>query len=160
MTPESSIKKMLDLPEVSQIGTIVKDMDRAVEYYEKVIGLGPFIRSDRDIEIIFDPVFYRGKKVDSKWLMAFASLGAVELELIQPLSGPTIYHEFLERGGEGIQHLGFDVPDMDARIQRYKAMGIEVIQEGRTPVGGFAYLDTAKTGGMILELIQRKGRRA
>ncbi|MBW2146153.1 MAG: VOC family protein [Deltaproteobacteria bacterium] len=159
MGPASQISKALDLPDVSQIGLIVRDMDRAVEYYEKIIGLGPFVRSDRDIEIVFDPVYYRGEKVDSTWIMAFASLGPVELELIQPVKGPTIYHEFLERGGEGIQHLGFDVSDMEARIARYRGMGIEVIQQGRTPVGGFAYLDTEKIGGVVFELIQRKARR-
>jgi methylmalonyl-CoA/ethylmalonyl-CoA epimerase len=92
--------------------------------------------------------------------MAFGSLGPVELELIQPLSGPTIFDEFLQSGREGLHHLGFDVKDMETRLERYQSIGIGVIQQGRHKAGGFAYLDTEKIGGVIFELIQRPGRRA
>jgi methylmalonyl-CoA/ethylmalonyl-CoA epimerase len=160
MTSSSNLIQKLDLPDLSQIGMVVKDMNRAIEYYEKTIGLKPFIRSDRDIQIDFQFIEYRGKKVDSKWTMAFTSLAPVELELIQPLSGPTIYNEFLQNGCEGLHHLGFDVKDIEARIERYRNMGIEVIQQGQTRTARFAYLDTGKIGGTVFELIQRSARRA
>lgn len=159
MTPSSNLIQKLDLPNLSQIGFVVKDIDRAIEYYEKTVGLGPFIRSDRDIQIEFEFIEYRGKKVDSRWIMAFASLAPVELELVQPLSGPTIYNEFFQGGGEGLHHLGFDVKDIEARVERYQSMGIQIIQQGRTKTGGFAYLDTKKIAGTIFELIQRPARR-
>lgn len=159
MTPSSNLIQKLDLPDLTQIGMIVKDMNRAIEYYEKTVGLRPFIRSDRDIQIDFQFIEYRGKKVDSKWIMAFTSFAPLELELIQPLSGPTIYNEFLQSGGEGLHHLGFDVKDLEARIERYRSMGIDIIQQGRTKTGGFAYLDTVKIAGTVFELIQRPARR-
>jgi len=158
--PSSNLIQTLDLPDLSQIGLVVKDMNRAIEYFEKTIGLGPFIRSDRDYQTEFHFIEYRGKKVDSRWIRAFASLGPVELELIQPVSGPTIYDEFLQRGGEGLHHLGFDVKDIGARIERYRRMGIEIIQEGRTKTSSFAYLDTERIGGTVFELIQRPARRS
>jgi hypothetical protein len=49
MITSSSLLRTLDLPDISQIGVIVKDMDLAVDYYEKTIGIGPFVRSDRDL---------------------------------------------------------------------------------------------------------------
>lgn len=148
------IKEKLDLPTVTQVGVVVRDMDKAIAYYE-MLGLGPFVRP----EISYTDVLYHGRTVSNAWLMGFCSLGQIEMELIQPVSGPTIYRDFLEMKGEGIHHLGFDVQDMDARLAKYQKMGIRVLQSGRTPVGGFAYLDTLATGGVIFELIQRKSRR-
>lgn len=150
------MKEMLKLPEVSQIGIVVHDLKKAVAYYERVLGLGPFVLP----EIHYTDKYYYGKPINSEWVMAFCSLGPIELELIQPITRPTIYHDFLEEKGEGIHHLGFDVKDMDVRLADCQRMGIKILQSGRTPYGGFAYLDTTQIGGAICELIQRRARRA
>ncbi len=155
MEVSEEIKEMLSLPDMSQIGLVVRDLDKAIVYYEKALRLGPFVRP----EISYTDKFYYEKPVDSEWLMGFCSLGPLEMELVQPLTGPTIYHDFLETRGEGLHHLGFDVKDMNRRVECYKKMGLRVLQNGRTPHGGFAYLDTAKIGGVIFELIQRPARR-
>ncbi len=150
------IRQKLNLPDISQVGIVVKDMDKTIEYYEKVLGLGPFVMP----EISYTEKFYYGRPVDSIWTMGFCSLGPVELELIQPVTSPTIYHDFLKERGEGIHHLGFDLKDMDEKIDLCKKMGIRVIQSGHSSTARFAYLDTVKIGGVIFELIQRKSRRA
>ncbi len=155
MRVNGEISEKLDLPDVSQIGIVVKDMDKAIEYYEKVLGLGPFIRP----EIKYDQKFYYGKPVDSIWIMGFCSLGPLELELIQVITGPTIYHDFLKEKGEGMHHLGFDVRDIDETIALCKKTGLRVIQSGQGSTSRFAYLDTVKVGGVIFELIQRRSRR-
>ena len=151
----NEIKQTLDLPDVSQIGIVVKDLDKTIDYYEKVLGLGPFVRP----EITFIEKFYDDTAADFEMEMAFCSLGPLEMELIQPVTPPTVYHDFLEKRGEGLHHLGFDVKDMEERLRRYRKMGIKVMQMGRTKVGGFAYLDTEGIGGVLIELIQRAGRR-
>ena len=155
MRVNREISEKLNLPNISQIGIVVKDMDRAIEYYEKVLGLGPLVRP----EIKYDEKFYYGKPVDSIWIMGFCSLGPVELELIQPITGPTIYHDFLKEKGEGMHHLGFDVRDIDEKIALCKKMGIRIIQSGQGSTSRFVYLDTAAVGGVIFELIQRQSRR-
>ncbi len=156
MKVNEQIREKLDLPDISQIGIVVRDMDKAIEYFEKVLGLGPFVRP----HINYPEKFYYGKPVSSSWIMGFCSLGSVELELIQPITGPTVYHDFLKEKGEGIHHLGFDLKDMDDKLLLCKKMGIQVIQSGCNPTARFAYLDTNKIGGVIFELIQRKSRRA
>jgi len=156
MKIDQKIRDKLHLPDISQVGMVVKDMDKTIEYYEKVLGLGPFVRP----EISYIEKFYYGKPVDSTWIMGFCSLGPVELELIQPVIGPTVYHDFLKEKGEGIHHLGFDVKDMDEKIALCKKMGIQIIQSGRGSTSCFAYLDTVEIGGVIFELIQRESRRA
>ena len=156
MEVNQELTQKLNLPAMSQIGIVVKDLDQTVEYYEKVLGLGPFVEPD----IIYSDKQYHGKSADFSLRMAFCSLGPVELELIEPVTEPTIYHDFLKEKGDGIHHLGFDVKDIDERIKICAKMGIDVLQMGRTPAGGFAYLNTEKIGGVIFELIQRKCRRA
>lgn len=70
---------------------MVKGIDKTIEYYVKVLGLGPFVRQD----IIYQEKSYYGKPINSKWVMNFCSLESVELEIIQPITEPTIYHVFL-----------------------------------------------------------------
>lgn len=156
MKVNQEIIQKLNLPPMSQIGVVVKDLNQAMEYYEKVLGLGPFVEP----EIIYSDKHYHGKPADFFFRMGFCSLGPVELELIEPVTEPTIYHDFLKEKGNGLHHIGFDVKDMDDKIRLCAEMGIDVLQIGRTPAGGFAYLNTEKIGGVIFELIQRKCRRA
>lgn len=155
MNVNQQLIKKLELPPMSQIGIVVKDMDKTIEFYEKVLGLGPFVRPD----IIYKEKHYHGKQVHSEWIMGFCSLGSVEMELIQPITGPTIYHDFLKEKGEGLHHLGFDVQDIEKKLALCKEIGIKIIQGGQGETSRFEYLDTEAIGGVIFELIQRGKRR-
>ena len=155
MNINQQLIKKLELPPMSQIGIVVKDMDKTIEYYEKVLGLGPFVRPD----ITYKEKRYYGKPVKSEWIMSFGSLGSVELEMIQPIIGPTIYHDFLQAKGEGLHHLGFDVKNIEKKLALCEEMGIKIIQGGQGVTSRFEYLDTEEIGGVIFELIQREKRR-
>jgi hypothetical protein len=151
------LRKALRLPDASQVAIVVRNLDDAVAHLEGVVGLGPFVRP----EIHYDPIYYHGEPSPrSSFELAFCSLGPIEFEVIMPVTRPTIYHDFLDKVGEGLHHIGFDVPDLDARLELCDRLGIRILQMGRTPVGGFAYLDTVGRGGLMVELIQRKARRA
>jgi catechol 2,3-dioxygenase-like lactoylglutathione lyase family enzyme len=135
------IRPTLNLPPVSHIGIVVKELDKAIAYYENVFGLGPFVWS----KMRSSERYYYGRPTDFEMIIGSCPLGPIEVELIQPVTPPTIYHDFLERKGEGLHHLGFDVEDMDERLERYEKMGIKAIQHGRGPSGGgYAYLDSKK----------------
>jgi catechol 2,3-dioxygenase-like lactoylglutathione lyase family enzyme len=155
MIAKDQIINKLELPAISQIGMVVRDLEKVINYYEGVLGLGPFVKP----KIIFTERYYYGNLVESKWIMGFCSLGSVELEIIQPIAGPTVYHDFLKEKGEGLHHLGFDVNDIEKKIDICQNLNIQVIQNGKGPDASFAYLDTEKIGGVVFELIQRKGRR-
>lgn len=122
-----------------------------------MLGIGPFVTP----EIHYDEKHYLGEPIpDSEWVMGFASLGPIELELSQPVKGPSIYRDFLDERGEGLHHIGFDIDDLDSKIARCQELGIRIICSGRTAAGGFAHIDTAVDGGPLIELIQRQSRRA
>ena len=146
------VMQQLQLPGVGQIGVVVKDIDRAIAFYQSNFGLGPF-----DVMEIGAPnVWDRGEEKPIKARLAFADLGGVQLELIQILEGDSFHLEFLREHGEGIHHLGFIVKDFKAKLEQAKAMGFEVLQTG--PLGRFyAYLDTRQPGGIIFELIAPLG---
>ena len=135
-----------------QVGIVVGDMDKAVQYYTTVLGMGPF----RRFEFALPDGVMRGKKVSLKLKLAFASLGSLEVELIEAPPGDNIYREFLEAKGEGLHHLGYHVPDIDSHLAALKQKGVGILFSGKTERVSFAYLDTADPGGVIFELIQRK----
>ncbi len=142
----------LSLPDVCQVGVVVKDLDKAVNYYTSVFGIGPF----RFVERHYEGVTIRDRNdVSYTVRIAIAPMGQVDFELIQVTEGESIHLEFLEKRGEGLEHLGFRVPDLDAEIERFKKCGINVLQSARRPGGGYAYMDTEKIGGIIFELIQQ-----
>jgi len=85
---------------VSQVGFVVRDLDKAMAAYWRV-GVGPWRVYTYGAPLVKD-ITYRGKPGNWRFLIALASLGAgFSLELIQPLSGESIYSEFLEHHGEG-----------------------------------------------------------
>ena len=91
------------LPALEQIGVVVKDLDKTMEYYTSTFGVGPW----RVVEVDYPEVMVHDRICPWKVKVAFASLGPVELELIQVIAGRSIHSEFLEEGREGLHHLGF-----------------------------------------------------
>ncbi len=150
---EKSDFSKISLPDPCQIGVVVEDLDRAVEYYSANFGIGPFKIFERH----YEGVILRERN-DAAYTVriAIAPMGPVDFELIQVTEGESIHLEFLEKRGEGIEHLGFRVSDLDAEIEKFKQSGIKVTQSVRRKDGsGYAYMDTEKTGGILFELIQR-----
>jgi hypothetical protein len=75
------------------------------------------------------------------------------------LKGPTVYNDFIRLHGEGIQHFGFSVSDMDSAIDFFEQKGYKISmsggwgEKGKPGSGRFAYVDLSKIGGMTIELL-------
>jgi len=80
-------------------------------------------------------------------------------EWIQSFKGPSVYEEYLKAHGQGVHHIGVPVDDIDKAIADWKRLGYPVVQsggwgqEGKPGSGRFAYLDTAPSGGLVVELL-------
>src|SRR4030042_4647618 len=120
MTKTEELKQKLGLPPVGQIGMVVKDMHKAVEYYSSIFGIGPFTV----YEFVPEKHWFMEEPSHLKLGMGKAMLGDVELELIQPIEGRSFHKEFLETHGEGVQHLGFNVPNYDEMFEKFRAAGL------------------------------------
>ncbi len=147
----------LPISKIDQVCVVARDLRRAMEQYRLKLGLEPWRIYTFGAPRVKD-MTYRGQPADFSMRVAFAQFGAIQFELIQPLTGPTIYDELLERSGEGIHHFGVWVPNLDRAVSEARTAGFEVIQSGRGygvhGDGGFAYLDTDRALGAIYELIE------
>jgi catechol 2,3-dioxygenase-like lactoylglutathione lyase family enzyme len=80
-------------------------------------------------------------------------LGNIQLQLCQPSALDSPQRRFLDSVGEGVYHLGFEVPDRDAAEAEGRALGLGVISRGKRADGsGFCYFDTKDTLGVVLEV--------
>jgi methylmalonyl-CoA/ethylmalonyl-CoA epimerase len=137
---------------LTQVGVVVKDMGEAIERLQ-ACGIGPF-----SPKILPDGVqeWYREKPWNGKSNIQATMLGGVELEIIAPVPGVQSPHrEYLESKGEGIQHLMFQVTDLDKEVARLKEAGATELLRAKHPSGrGICYLDL-NAGGIIVELSQK-----
>jgi len=155
---------------LSHIGIVVKDLDKAIEYYSSVFGLGPFSTDVYELK----GFLYRGKPADARVKAAIAYSGRIFIELVQVLEGETAHTEFLREHGEGLQHIAFPVRDLDAALAELAKEGIKPImhygftieqpvrpdsdKSSDTTNRMFqvreAYLDSGETGGTVIQLMQ------
>ncbi len=142
-------------PPINQIGIVVKDAEKAAEYYSSTFGIGPFTIYDTNLQ---RATLY-GESSPSRLKMAIAQGGVMEIELIQVLEGGEFYTDFLHNKGEGLHHAGSYTDNFDS----YNRILAEMIRQGINPsfqYGGkslsFTYFDTQAIGGVILELIYLK----
>ena len=156
MEQEKGSGPTVELKRPVQIGVVVRDLEQATQLLTSLFGIGPFCFIEWPNRA-GSKYFYRGREEHIKIRQAFAQVGSLELELIQPIEGErNAYREFLEEKGGGIHHLLFEVDDMDEIIRSLSKDSIEVLQAGTgiRPGTRWALLDTQKLIGFLLELRQ------
>jgi len=137
---------------VVQIGIIVRDAEKAAAHYAEVFG----IPKPEVVTIADEPIsntIYRGAPSGATGKAAFFDMGTVQMELIEPVGGPSTWAEFLETRGEGIHHVAFKVQDFEATQAMLSGKGMPVIQSGAWTGGRYAYIDSAAQLGTILEIL-------
>jgi len=119
-----------------QIAFVVNDISAAERFFTEKLGVPKFFRFN-DVEV--HEATYRGNPGDFHIHISLGYAGNSQIELIQHLSGRSIYKEFLDKKGEGLHHLGFIV--------------IQSGRIGNNPGVKFAYFDTEAAIGAIMESI-------
>lgn len=146
----------IPIGEIYQIGIVVKDVATAVERYWKTLGIGPW-HIYRIEPPILEEVTIRGTPVMIAMRVALAQSGPVQLELIEPLEGPSIYQEFLTERGEGLHHIQSRVEDPDALLAAFTEMGINILMSAKVGDNVFYYMDSEPRLGIIYEFGKRTG---
>ena len=129
-------------PKLDHIGIAVEDLDVAIQTYET---LGFTVESVDDV-----PGF--GVKV------AFLPMESGNVELVQPVSNDSAMAKYMEKKGQGIHHLCFEVYDIRMALKRLEAAGVVLID--KVPRHGahgslVAFLHPKSTGGVLIELAQK-----
>ena len=130
------------------ISIVVRDAEKTQKYYES-IGIGPWMdyppmKEYVKINVPDENGFYNLK-------IKCVQIGPVQLQLVEPGEGDSLYKDHLEKKGEGVFHIGFEVNDISATDAKIEAMDLNVLSSGRRQNGsGFSYLDTASQAGVVL----------
>ena len=136
---------------VIQVAYVVRDIDAAMQRHWEVCGIGPWSVYTFEAPKVRDYI-YRGRPATHSCLIAVALTDKMQVELMQPVRGRSIYDEHLERRGEGLHHIKLYHADCARAVAEYAARGYPVIQSGRFDEDEHYYLDTEKDFGYIIEL--------
>lgn len=140
---------------LAQVAIVVRDIEASRRRWAQVLGVDPpeIITTAPGEEVAQT---YRGEPSNARAKLAFFQLGQVQLELIEPMGGPSVWQEVLDRRGEGVHHIAFWVEGMQERVDCLRAHGIPMVQRGDMGEGQYAYFDGEAALGVVLELLERK----
>lgn len=137
---------------LTQLGYVVRDLDRAMNYWIRTLGVGPFFVVS---ELVIPEIVYRGKTQPLTMSFAYSHSGGVQIELVAYSEQPSIFKEAIQQGLKGVHHLGYMVDDFAAAIRCAQAGGLEPIQSGTFGGTSFAYYDTGEAEAVaIIELTE------
>jgi methylmalonyl-CoA/ethylmalonyl-CoA epimerase len=129
------------ITKVHHVGIVVRDMEQAMRFYRDLLGLPA-----HKVEALKD----QGVKA------ALLKLGTSEIELLEPVVTDNGIARYLERKGEGLHHVCFEVDDVERDLTDLKARGTEMIdQQTRIGIAGrICFLHPSAMDGTLIELCQ------
>jgi catechol 2,3-dioxygenase-like lactoylglutathione lyase family enzyme len=130
-----------------QIAWVTTDLDATEKALTTLLGAKKWVRVP---EVHFGPdtCTFRGRPADFVAHISFSYAGDTQLELISPVTGESVYSEFLDRGGSGLHHICVEVDDVEAAVSE-----AEVVQRGVMPGGmEFAYVTAEAAGVPYIEI--------
>ncbi|MBU4511233.1 methylmalonyl-CoA epimerase [bacterium] len=131
------------IEKIDHIGIAVKSVKETTELLSNILGLK--VAGEEIVE-------------EQKVKVAFLPLGDTELELLESTSPEGPIARFIEKKGEGIQHIAFRVNNIEEVLEKLKKEGVRLIDEKpRYGAGGakIAFLHPKSTNGILVELCER-----
>lgn len=136
----------------TQIAWVTPSLDATEQALSALLGVKKWIPLP-NIHFAPDDCTYRGQPADFVADISLSYAGDMQLELIAPVSGESIYTEFLRDCGPGLHHICVETDDIEAALAEAAANGGEVVQRGTMPGGmEFAYVSAAHAGVPFLEI--------
>jgi methylmalonyl-CoA/ethylmalonyl-CoA epimerase len=102
---------------------------------------------------------YLGAASDARCKLAFFEFGNLTVELIEPDATPSCWRELLDRKGPGFHHFAFKIAGMKEKLAAFAKDGYPLLQRGEFTGGRYAYVDTEKAMGGLIELLEFDRRR-
>jgi methylmalonyl-CoA epimerase len=138
--------KSMEAPKkIAHIGIAVRSIDEALHFYTNILGL--------KLEGV-EEVPSEGVKV------AFLKVGDTNLELLEPLNDDSPISKFIQKKGEGIHHIAFEISNIEERLQKLKEQNISLINE-QPKIGAhhakIAFIHPKASNGVLYELCEYEG---
>jgi len=130
------------IKKIAHIGLAVNDLDEARAFFDETFGVSV---SDRE--------------QFGELLFSFIPMGETDLELLQSTTSEGQIAKFIQKKGQGVHHISFEVDDIQADLDRLKSKGIQLINEKAYRNAHnelVAFLHPKSTYGVLIELIQSK----
>ena len=132
------------MKKVEHIGIAVKDLTNANVLFEK----------------LFNQSHYKLEEVESEGVStSFFKVGDTKIELLQAMQPDSPIAKFIEKRGEGIHHIAFEVDDIQLEMERLQAEGFEFIHtevKDGADNKKICFLHPKSTNGVLIELCQEK----
>ena len=136
---------------IVQNAYVVQDIDRAMQRWHTLWGLGPFLVRRH---MAMAEVRYRGRPSRLDISAAFVQAGPIQVELLQQhCDTPSAFRDMFPGQGEGFHHVAVQAPDPEALLDRYRSCGFTPATELRTAGGrGAVLVDTRPLVGHMTEV--------
>jgi len=127
---------------IEHLGIAVRDLEEAEATYERLLGMPP----------------YKRESVESEYVStSFFQVGPNKVELLEATGPQSAIAKHIERRGEGLHHVAFEVEDIRAEMERLRSEGFRVLNE--EPKRGadnkwVAFIHPKDGHGMLVELCQ------
>jgi len=138
-----------------QVAWVVKDIAATERFFRETMGVPRFLKMENLRAQDLEGTYY-GQPGNFEFHLYLTYSGETMLELIQPVSGQSIYTAFLEKnGGNGIQHIAHMVPERELEMatKELADKGYPVVQTLNLPPARVAYFDTSAEIGVMTEII-------
>ena len=141
---KSALPEGLGIGKIHHVAIIVRDLEAVLDLYRDKLGL--------TVETVM-PIPY------DRVTIGFLPVGEVKIELVQPDDDTTGAARFLETRGEGFHHVCFEVPDIQAALDRLAADGLQLIDKTarKGAEGPVAFVHPKSCHGVLVELIEAPG---
>ena len=132
------------MQKVEHIGIAVRSLEQAIPLFEKLMGC----------------MCYKVEEVSGEKVMtAFLTSGQTKIELLESTDPDGVIARFIEKKGEGMHHIAFDVPDIYTEIERLKGEGFVFLND--VPKEGadnklVCFLHPKGTSGVLIEICMEK----
>lgn len=145
---------------IVQVAIVCRDVDATSKRWAALLGVDPpaihLTKPGKEVKEI-----YRGRSSQGQAKIAFVRFGQLGLEIIEPVGPDTSWREFLDKNGEGVQHIAFRINDVDGTVKRLGGMGMPVLHQGRFDAdnGSYTYMDSKALLGVTLELLHSEKKK-
>ena len=139
----------------SQIAWVVKDIEKSKTFFQEMLGVKNFMPTGTTRLQDYDGTYY-GEPVDAENLVTMTYSGGTFIEIIQPISGKSIFKDYIDNNPTGgIQHVAYSTPiaNLDNIILEFENKGFEVVSSFDTPIAKIVFFDTREEIGVFTEIM-------
>lgn len=148
----------------TQIAWVVEDVEKSKTFFQEMLGVANFSPTITTRLKEYDGTYY-GEPSDAENFVSMAYSGETFIELIQPISGKSIFKDYIDNNPVGgVQHIAYSTPitNLEKIISDFENKGFKVVSSFDTPIAKIVFFDTREEIGVFTEImgITKEGEKA